>query len=89
MDRTRVVFLVGAYAIVAWFTYRFMSVRVPPCLGLDTTRCYEEWLASRPWFDRMWDTPIPYLVAFVLASALTVWWERRSARRRAEADREY
>ena len=89
MDRTRVAFLIGAYALLAWFAYRLQSFGGPSCLGLDATPCYEQWLASRPWFERMWDSPIPYVVVFLLASALTVWWERRSARRRAEADQEY
>lgn len=76
----RVALLLGAYAALATLAYVFLGTSVAPCLGgpgIDNTACAEAWQASRPWWERLLDTPYPEIAGFLVASVLTIWLSRR------------
>lgn len=79
----RVALSIGMYAALAGLTWIFTSTQVAPCLGgpaVDNTPCVERWLADRPFGSWLLSTPYLELAGFLAATALTIWWSRRSRR---------
>lgn len=75
--------LIGAYAVIAVLAYVFLSVHVAPCLGLgDNAACTDAWMASRSWFETLWDTALPEIAGFLFATLATMSWVRRPSRQR-------
>jgi hypothetical protein len=78
----RLALLIAGYAVIAIGAAAFFSgMPVTHCLGGVTTdqrACYEAWLASRPWWERLLDTPALPIGAFIVASAVTIFLARRS-----------
>ena len=78
----RVALLIAAYAVIAILAYFFVGTQVPPCFGRVpdgriSQACYDSWLASRPWWQALLDTPYVEIAAFLAASAVTIWISRR------------
>ena len=82
----RVAGLIALYALLAIVGIVFLGNAIPPCFG-DASghvskECYDHWLATRSPVESFFSTPWPSVVTHVGASALTIWWDRRSRRRR-------
>lgn len=83
----RVALLIALYAVLAAIAVVFLGVSVPFCSGgIDgrmSQECIDHWLANQSLVERFFGTPWPAVVAFVIASAVTIWWSRRHSRRRS------
>jgi hypothetical protein len=73
--------LIPAYAILAAIAYLLYAGQVAPCLGLDNSACIADWQAQRTVLDRLLDTPVPYTLAFLIASGITLAIQRTYRKR--------
>jgi hypothetical protein len=81
----RVALLITFYGLVAAIAGLFMGTSVPPCFGRVpdgrmSQACIDHWLANRGLVERLFSTSWTPVAAFLLASALTIWWFRRQPR---------
>jgi hypothetical protein len=82
--------LLGLYGVASVLAAILLGTAIPFCSSPVTTgrmsdACVESWQAARPWWLKLFDTPLGALAVFVALAAVT-WLvativERRSHRR--------